>query len=96
MASNNSYNSWVWVFHGVGARFASGVFASLEEASKWIEVEHLTGVLTAYPLNEGAYAWAVRTGAFVPKGPEQCSPGFVQKFSSASQLHAHFEDGKRI
>jgi hypothetical protein len=55
----------VWVFHGEGARFASGVFTSKEKAAQWIEDRRLSGVLTAYPLDEGAYDWAIRNGFFI-------------------------------
>jgi len=84
---------WIWVFHGSGSRFASGVFSSRETATKWIKERALSGVLTAYPLDEGVYDWAVRESVFVIKSPEQETSDFVQKFTSASQPHVHFEDG---
>ena len=49
----------VWVFVGEGASLPSGVFASSEAAALWIARHGLTGLLTEYPLGEGAYDWAV-------------------------------------
>ena len=45
----------VWVFHGEKASFASGVFRSVERAETWISKYGLSGVLTAYPVDEGAF-----------------------------------------
>ena len=42
----------VWVFNGDGARFPSGIFRTKEMASAWIATNALSGVLTAYPLDE--------------------------------------------
>lgn len=86
---------WVWVFHGSGAQFATAVFSSQERAAEWIKARVLTGVLTAYPVDEGVYDWAVREALFSAKGPEHQTAQFVQKFTSASQPHIHFEEGNR-
>jgi len=75
MASNDQRQK-VWVFHGEGARFASGVFSSKELASAWIARHGLSGLLTVYPLDEGAYQWAVNSGNFVPKTPDQRTAEF--------------------
>lgn len=83
----------IWVFHGAGARFSSGVFGSLEQAQSWIERNRLSGLLTEYPLNIGAYEWAVDRGHFTPKKPEHSSPEFVGSFTSGSQPHFHYENG---
>jgi hypothetical protein len=85
----------IWVLHGDGSRFASAVFDSSEMAAAWIEQHQLTGLLTAYPLNEGVYDWATRGNVFAPKNPARASPDFVQRFTSASQPHFHFERGRR-
>lgn len=52
----------VWVFHGEGARFASGVFATEADGLAWVESHRLTGILTEYPLGVGAYDDAVARG----------------------------------
>jgi hypothetical protein len=84
----------VWVFHGEGARQACAVFRTKEAAEVWIALAKVSGLLTAYPLDASAFDWAVSTGAFKPKGGESDSPTFVQRFTSASQEHYHFENGR--
>ena len=84
---------WIWVFNGSGAQFPSGVFSSREAASNWISKHRLTGVLTCYPIDEGVYDWATRTGLFEPKRDKHHSPEFIGAFSSAMQQHVHFENG---
>jgi hypothetical protein len=86
--------SLVWVFNGSG-RFPSAVFRALEDAEKWIAANRLTGTLTAYPLDTGAYDWAVSKGYFTPKRDDQKGPEFIGAFSSASQEHYHYTDGTR-
>jgi hypothetical protein len=55
----------------------------------------LTGILTRYPLDISAYDWALETGAFRVKKPEQSSAEFIQKFTSASQEHYHYDPHNR-
>lgn len=81
----------VWVFHGMGGRFTSGVFTTREKAEAWITKHVLTGILTRYPLDISAYDWALETGTFRVKKPEQTSAEFIQKFTSASQEHYHYD-----
>ncbi|MET4105942.1 hypothetical protein ABIB60_001290 [Hymenobacter sp. UYP22] len=40
----------VWVFHGAGSRFTSGVFTSRQQAEEYIQQYQLSGILTKYPL----------------------------------------------
>ncbi|WP_189002735.1 DUF7710 domain-containing protein [Deinococcus roseus] len=84
---------WVWVFNGVGGGFPSGIFSTREKAQKWIEQHQLSGTLTAHPLDQSAYDWAVSRGSFKPRKPEHFSGHFMGQFSSASQPHEHFENG---
>jgi len=88
--------SVVWVFTGAGARFPAGVFSCQETAEAWIQKHALTGVLTAYPLDVGAYDWATGNGLFVPKRQEHFLSAFVGSFTSAQMEHVHFEDGHRV
>jgi hypothetical protein len=85
----------IWVFCGSRAVFPSGVFSSIETAEQWILKHRLSGVLTAYPLDEGAYDWAVSRGFFTPKRPDQSSSEFVGTFTSIRQTHQHYEEGLR-
>lgn len=85
----------IWIFNGANSRFASGVFEEINEAEKWIEKYSLTGVLTKYPTNMSVYDWATENGFFTPKKEEHTSAEFIGKFSSASQDHFHYENGKK-
>lgn len=85
-------DNFLFVFHGEGAKFASGVYDSLEGAKRSIASHKMSGILTCYPVNETAYDYAVRNEFFQPK-PTQ-SESFVQRFTSASQEHYHFQNGE--
>ena len=85
----------VWLFHAEGGRFASGVFSSVAGAEAWIAQHRLTGLLTGYPIDEGAYEWATRIGAFIPKSDEQRTPEFIGRFAPGRH-HYHFERGERV
>ena len=96
MASKPEPN--VWVFTG-GRQFPGGIFTTIERAESWIKQHSLSGVLTAYPVDEGCFDWAVRVGAtnlsaeqFATKGRD---PAFIGGFSTASQEHFHYENGVR-
>ena len=84
---------YVWVFHGANGRFTSGVFTTRKTAEKWINENTLTGILTKYPVNQGVYNWSINNGYFKVKKEEQKSPDFIQRFTTASQEHYHYEDG---
>jgi len=78
-----------------GGRFSSGVFISIEKAEIWIDKHKLSGVLTAYPIDEGVYDWALFNDFFSVKKQAQMEPNFIQQFTSASQEHYHYENGTR-
>lgn len=84
----------IWVFHGVNARFAGGVFTGIEKAEEYIRKHKLSGVLTEYPLDEGVYDWAIDNNYFEIKKDSQREPTFIQGFSSAGQEHFHYQDGE--
>jgi hypothetical protein len=84
----------IWIFHGAGGKFASGVFTEKEIAHEYITTKKLTGVLTKYPINISVYDWAINQSFFKPKKEAHFSSDFIQKFSSASQEHYHYEKGK--
>lgn len=81
----------VWVFNGAKAAFPSGVFTSRENAEAWITEHKLEGTLTLYPLDQSAYDHAIANGWFNPQSPNQKLPEFIQRFTSASQEHYHYE-----
>jgi len=84
----------IWVFNGANSNFPGGVFSKKEVAEIWIANHKLSGVLTKYPIDEGVYDWALANGTFKIKKEEQTKPEFIQRFSSASLEHEHYEDGK--
>jgi hypothetical protein len=84
----------VWVFNGSRGNFPAGVFTSRDLAEAWIAKHGLSGTLTKYPLDTGVYEWALECGAFKPKRPDQSEASFIGRFSSASQEHHHYTDGK--
>lgn len=84
---------YIWVFNWDKHRFPSGVFTDQQLAEEWIEKNQLTGTLTAYPVNQGVYDWALEKGYFTPKRDDQKTASFIGNFSSASQPHEHYENG---
>lgn len=86
----------VWVFNSDARGFPGGVFTDRTVAETWIAMRRLTGVLTAYPIDEGCYDFAIRNGLLSLRALEQNkdNPKFVGSFSSASLDHYHYEDGK--
>jgi hypothetical protein len=85
----------VWVFHGINGRFTSGVFDDKKIAEKWIFEQNLTGILTWYPINVGVYEWSIDNGHFAPKKEDHKTPEYIGKFSSASQEHYHYTNGRQ-
>lgn len=82
-----------WVFHGEGARFASGVFATEDDAMRWIRQHRLTGLLTEYPFGVGAYDDAVARDLFRPSKEHHGTPQHIAQFSPGHTRHVHFVNG---
>lgn len=85
----------IWIFNGSKSQFSSGAFTELQKAELWIKKHGLSGVLTAYPLDTGAYDWAIEKGFFKPKRENQCDAEFIQCFSTAALTHYHYEKGEK-
>lgn len=83
----------VWVFSGNDADFPCGVFRTRQDAEAAITRNRLEGTLTKYPLDTLVYDWAIAQGLFKPKRESQRSAGFIQRFTSGSQEHYHYEQG---
>jgi len=81
----------VWVFHGAGSRFTSGVFATRAQGEEFINRYRLTGTLTKYPVGISAYDWSIQAKLFEPKKAEHCEAEFIQRYTSASQEHYHYD-----
>jgi hypothetical protein len=86
---------FVWVFNGSRGQFPGGVFTRLEIAENWIRINHLTGVLTHYPLDKGSFDWAKENGLVSEKLNSRADSEFVSSFSSASFEHYHYEEGSK-
>jgi hypothetical protein len=84
----------VWVFHGEGAPHASGVFISKERALAWVEHHSLTGLLTQYPLDVGAYDDAIARGLFTPSREHHGTAEHIAQFSPGRTEHLHLVDGR--
>ena len=85
----------VWVFSGGRAHFPGGVFTDRDIAESWIGRNRLTGTLTRYPIDIGAYEWAIEKGLFRPRKPHQSEPEFIGGFSDTGMEHYHYENGQR-
>lgn len=81
----------VWIFQGAGGRLASGVFTSQKQAEEFINLYRLTGILTWYPVGISVYDWAVHQHLFEPRKPEHYEASFIQRFTTASQEHYHYD-----
>lgn len=86
----------VSVFNCGNKGFPGGVFTDRAKAESWIETHRLSGVLTAYPVDEGCYDFAIRYELLSRRCLEkyQGNPEFIGSFSSASLAHYHYEDGR--
>ena len=82
----------VWIFHGEGARFASGVFPGREAALEWVSRHRLTGIVTQYQVGSGCYDFAVADGRFQPTRPHHGTPAHIADFSPAGP-HIHVRNG---
>jgi len=83
----------IWVFSGVGSHFPAGIFSSRDKAEVWVRAHHLSGTLTKYPVDIGLYDWALAHGFFHVRAEDQKAPEFIQRFTTASQEHHHYQDG---
>ena len=88
----------IWIFNGHHNQFPSGVFSTRDNAETWIKQHNLTGTLTAYPFDEGAFRWSLRNDMLNLK-PEKIKSkstdaDFIGNFSNISFEHYHFEMGK--
>jgi len=84
----------VWVFTGAHATFPGGVFSTHELAEAWIRKHSLSGVLTLYPVDVGAYDFAVTNGHFKPSKPHHYTSEFIGRFSGG-EIHFHYLAGLR-
>ena len=84
----------LWIFNAFQTKDPAGVFATRRTAELWIARSKVTGNLTQYPLDLGAYDWALEKGLFEPLGDYQRSSKFISNFSSGSQPFHLYRCGK--
>ncbi|MEV0326962.1 hypothetical protein AB0H63_11015 [Micromonospora echinospora] len=85
--------STVWIFHGDRARYASGVFDTLDAGLAWAAEHQVTGILAEYA-NGGAYDIAVSEGRFTPSKAHHGTADHVAAFGPGLH-HVHLTDGRR-
>jgi hypothetical protein len=91
----------VWIFNG-GSKlsFPGGAFCHKEIADDWIKRNKLSGVLTAYPLDEGCLEWAIANDCVGMKpstfAKKKDDPAVIGSFSTASQAHYHYKNGTQV
>lgn len=91
----------VWVFTGQRSSTSTkpplpaGVFSSVGIAETWIKRHSLSGVLTLYRIDVGAYDWAVANSYFTPSKPHHNTSEFIGQFSGGDKHH-HYEAGARV
>lgn len=84
----------VWIFSVDSVSSPGGVFTTKAAAESWIRSRRLSGMLTAFPLDEGCFDWAMRLGLVTGRARERGDdPAFVATFSCGVQEHIHFVDG---
>ncbi len=66
----------------------------MEKAEDWIAKHALSGTLTLYPVDEGAYDWSIRNGFFTPRKPHHSQSEFIGA-CTGGQRHHHYEKGQR-
>ena len=85
--------STVWIFHGDRARFASGVFDTLDAGLAWAAERQVTGILAEYA-DGGAYDVAVSEGRFTPSKAHHGTADHVAAFGPGLR-HIHMTGGRR-
>lgn len=82
------------MFHGEGASFAAGVFATEVQALRWAASHSVSGILTEYPFGDGCYDVAIRQNHFRPTKSHHGTPAHVGAFSPGWTRHVHIHDGR--
>ncbi len=83
----------IWIFHGKGALFSTGVFKSKKKAEELIFKYGLSGILSEYPLDKLCYDFAIENDLFIPTKPHHYEANTIQKFSPSLE-HFHYENGQ--
>lgn len=102
MSETRPESAHVWVFIAVRSSpsdttptFPGGVFSSLRLAEAWIKQHSLSGTVTLYRMDVGAYDFAVANGYFTPTKNHHQSSEFIGRFSGGD-VHHHYEAGSKV
>ena len=82
---NNSTK--IYAFHGTGSRYANAVFSSVTVATQWITRHKLTGLLTAYYVDDPGYDRKKRAGNL---------PKFKQGNDESSIIQWYVDGGEHV
>ncbi|SCG38147.1 hypothetical protein GA0070614_0480 [Micromonospora coxensis] len=85
--------STAWIFHGDRARYASGLFDTLDAGLVWAAEHQVTGILAEYA-HGGAYDVAVSEGRFTPSRAHHGTADHVAAFGPGLR-HIHLTEGRR-
>lgn len=83
----------VWVFNGERSSLPAGVFSSRNLGDEWICNHCLSGTLSEFPLDQGAYDHAIQRNLFCPRKAHESQPEFISDFSPRLS-HYHYKDGR--
>ena len=84
------HRAWVLLLHR--DRETRAVFSTLGRATAAVPREHASGLLTEFPIDVGAWNFAVAIGGFRVKKPHQREADFIADFTSPLD-HLHLEEG---
>ncbi|RYU93032.1 DUF7710 domain-containing protein [Emticicia agri] len=84
---------YVFVFVGEESKLPSAIYLDIDNIKDWIISNSLSGSLHKLPINISVYDWSIMQGYFEPKKDYQKESRFIQRFTSASVEHWHYENG---
>jgi hypothetical protein len=86
----------IWIFQAEYGQFPCAIFSNNSSAFMWIAKLKASGQLTWYPTDISVYDWAVKEGHFQSKWERHHTSEFIQRFTSNSQPHYHWENGEKL
>ena len=92
----NNTIEYVFVFVGEESTLPSAIFLDLNSINRWIASNLLSGSVHKLPINISLYDWTIMKGYFEPKKGYQKEARFIQRFTSASVEHWHYENGVEL
>jgi len=89
-----SVTTKVYLFHGAGSTFTNAVFSSRPAAAAWIARHKLTGILTAYTIDDPDFDRHQRESKLPLKvrNEPNISADFIQRYAAGNE-HTHYYYG---